>query len=112
WRTSAFASCLAEGIGLPKGLTTTVPTIPGCTSQKNLYVPALVNFTLSGLGGPSGRPLSSRWLPLKVVVFGGPSSAGFSPTLGTLPLNQNGLPAASLTPLTTVLPGTINGSGA
>ena len=36
WLTSAFWFCFAEGIFLPLGLTTTVPTIPGCTSQKYL----------------------------------------------------------------------------
>ena len=99
------------GSAAPAGLTTTVPIMPGCTSQKYLYVPGLVNVSLKGLGGPlpAGRPLSHRWLPLNVLALGGANSAVLSPTLGTLPSNQNGLPAASLTPVAS-LPGTISGS--
>ncbi len=36
WATVAAASCLAVGIVAPAGLTTTVPIMPGCTSQKYL----------------------------------------------------------------------------
>ncbi len=38
----------------------------------------------------------------------GANSAGFRPTFGTLPSNQNGLPAAS-TVVAIVVPGTISG---
>ena len=36
WLTSALWFCFAEGIFLPLGLTITLPTMPGCTSQKYL----------------------------------------------------------------------------
>src|SRR6202035_1198148 len=109
--SEAAASCLADGIAFPAGLTTTVPIMPGWTSQKNLYVPGLVNFRLTGFGGPfpAGIPLSQRWLPLYVLAFGGANSAVLRPTFGTLPSNQNGLPAASTT-VAGVVPGTISGS--
>ena len=51
------------------GLTTISPDMKGWMSQKNLYVPALVNMTLSGFGAPlpDGRPLSIRVVPSYVV---------------------------------------------
>ena len=81
-------------------------------SQKYLYVPALVNLTLNGFGAPEfgGSPLSRRTLPLYVVPLLRATTAGFSRQFGSSPLNQNGLPAASLTPVT-VVPCVNSGSG-
>ena len=78
-------------------------------SQKYLYVPALVNDTVTGFGGPAtGAGSTIRFVPSYVADSCGTATATFSDRLGSLPLNQNGWPAASLTPLS-VGPGRISG---
>ena len=58
-------TCAGVGTGLPAGTTLTVPFMPECTRQLNVNVPAFVNVTTNGLGGPvgAGRPLFSSPLP-------------------------------------------------
>jgi hypothetical protein len=80
--------------------------MPGWMSQKYLYLPGLVNVTVSVFEFVT--PESTRAVPLYVLPPVGLFSAGSNSALGLTPSNQNRLPAKSLTPLT-VLPATNSG---
>src|SRR3954451_1227407 len=109
---TAFLSCLAVGTRAWRPLTTTRPIMPGWTSQKYLTVPVFANLTVIGLGwAANGRPDWTRLLPFRVTVL--PSEPWSTDGLNwkfAWPLNQNGAPAASLTPV--IWPAGVNSGSA
>src|SRR4051812_26449180 len=86
--------------------------MPRWTSQKDVTVPFFGNLTVIGLGlAANGRPDWTRLLPFRVTVL--PSEPWSTDGLNwkfAWPLNQNGAPAASLTPV--IWPAGVNSGSA
>ena len=108
---AVLRSCLADGIRLPFGTTFTLAFIPGCTTQKYVNVPAFVNLSVYGLAFPSGTPEPLSVRPFSVLPPWGKAPSGFRSSC-VWPLNQNGEPAASVTPLYLALASGMTNAGA
>src|SRR3954466_2895869 len=109
---SVARSCAAVGIFELADTTFTIPVMPGWTSQKYRYVPAFVNLTVIGFGLlPSGRPPRTALAPVELrdLPNAEVSPSRLKPSCGC-PLNQNGAPAASTTPVMVCAAGVISGS--